>query len=72
MLANVEILDFESQEKYNDLDQAYSKFTSQFKVPQSNQAQLRAYLSKAVEEIDGKLWLTRKKKVAMIWWTKHS
>ena len=70
ILANVEIWNFEVKRHYRSLDEAVSKFTETHSIPNSKQSELRAYLHRNLMEYDGKLWLTRKRKTAMIWWTK--
>ncbi len=70
ILANVDLISFESRQKYNSLDDAASKFTKLYSIPQAREARLRDYLSGALTVADGQLWLCRKKTVAMLWWTK--
>jgi FkbM family methyltransferase len=71
IFANIEILDFQSQQSYNDLDDAVAKTMQQYSILATKQDELKVYLAKIlVPSSNGKLCLYRKKKAAMIWWTK--
>lgn len=71
ILVNVDIWNFESKQKYNNLDEATSRFMQQYSIPAKKQDELKVYLSKnLVRDNKGKMWLYRKKKAATIWWTK--
>jgi SAM-dependent methyltransferase len=71
ILANVDIWDFQSRQGYNTLDDAASRFMQIYRIPAEKQHELKAYLKKTLTQDDnGKFWLTRKRKAAMIWWTK--
>jgi ubiquinone/menaquinone biosynthesis C-methylase UbiE len=70
--ANVDIFNFQSQQCYKNLDDAVSKVMQQYSIPLTKQDELRAYLAKIlVQDSNEKLWLYRKKKAALIWWTKN-
>jgi SAM-dependent methyltransferase len=68
--ANVEFFDCESTQKFATFQEALTKFTTLYHIPQTQEPQLRQYLSKRLQERDGQFWLNRNKKVAMLWWTK--
>ena len=70
ILANVEIWDYSSKQSFSDLNSAVSKFTDLYSAPSKKQIELREYLRRTLVEDDGKLWIIRKRKAAMIWWTK--
>jgi SAM-dependent methyltransferase len=71
ILANVDIWDFQTQQSYNSLDDAAARFTHVYRIPADKQAELKVYLTKTLLQDDnGKFWLNRKRKAAMIWWTK--
>ncbi len=71
ILANVDIWAYQSNQSYNDLADAVSKFMEQYRVPAEKQDELKKYLSKTlVQDNKGKFWLNRERKAAMIWWTK--
>ncbi|MCW3984130.1 MAG: methyltransferase domain-containing protein [Candidatus Bathyarchaeota archaeon] len=68
---NVDVWDFESKQSYSDLESATARFMQLYHVPAEKQAELRSYLKKSlVQDEKGKFWLNRKRKAAMIWWTK--
>ncbi len=71
ILANVEIWNFKSKQKYADLDDAVSKFTALYKINPGKQGELREYLRGILVDTNGKLWLIRNRKIAMIWWKKN-
>jgi len=71
VLANVDIWDFKSQQCYKNLNDAELKLMELYHIQAKKHEELLAYLSKTLVPDDtGKLWLYRKKKAAMIWWTK--
>lgn len=68
---NVDVWDFESKQSYSALESAIARFIQLYHVPAEKQAELRACLEKSVvQDEKGKFWLNRKRKAAMIWWTK--
>jgi ubiquinone/menaquinone biosynthesis C-methylase UbiE len=69
--ANVEIWNYDSNQRYRDLDDAVSRFMDLYSIPPKKEEQVREYLRKIlVADNEGWLWLRHKKKVAMIWWAK--
>ena len=70
--ANVQILDSESEQRYNSLDEAVNKWGGMSDLPSEKEGILREYLSKILIEDDGTgtLCFKRKSKSAMIWWQK--
>lgn len=70
ILANVEIWNYESKQSYSGLDDAVSKFTELYSILPAKEGELREYLRQILVEEKGKVWLKRKRKMAMIWWTK--
>jgi SAM-dependent methyltransferase len=70
ILANVEVWNFKSDKRFSDLDEAASNFKENYRVPPKNEGELREYLKDILVEENGKLWLKRERKAAMIWWTK--
>ena len=70
IFANVEIWNFNSEKCFSDLDEAVSNFKENYLVPPKKEDKLREYLKALLVEENGKLWLKRKRKAAMIWWTK--
>jgi len=70
ILANVEIWNFESNQCFVDLDAAVSNFMENYRILPNKESDLRTHLNELLAEENGKLWLKRKRKAAMIWWTK--
>jgi ubiquinone/menaquinone biosynthesis C-methylase UbiE len=70
ILANVDIWDYDSVHSYQDLDEAASKFVEQYHILSEKEGALREHLRQILVKDKGKLWLNRKRKTAMIWWTK--
>lgn len=71
ILANVEIWDHQSTQSYDDLDAAVTQFMENYRILSSKEDTLRNYLRERLVEENGKLWLRRNRKVAMVWWTKQ-
>jgi SAM-dependent methyltransferase len=71
ILANVEIWDFESNESYNSVDDAVTKFLEIYHTPQNKEPELREHLNQLLVKENGKLWLRTKRKAVMIWWPKN-
>ena len=71
--ANVEISDSEFEQQYDSLDDAVNKWKEMYDMPSEKEGVLREYLSKMLveDEDDGKRYLKRKSKIAMIWWEKN-
>ncbi|MEM2098596.1 MAG: methyltransferase domain-containing protein [Candidatus Bathyarchaeia archaeon] len=72
ILANVEIWTYENAQCYNNLEDAILRFTELYNILPERQDELKTLLSKMLTEEQGKLWLKRRKKVAMVWWTKSN
>lgn len=70
ILANVEILNYESKRNFETFDGAVSEIAKIYNVPASRIEALKEYLRNTLVENTGKFWYIRNKKVAMIWWTK--
>jgi SAM-dependent methyltransferase len=70
IFANVEIWDFEYKQSYVGLDDAVLKLTESHITLAKKEGEIREYLRGIMVEEKGKLWLTRNRKMAMIWWTK--
>ncbi len=70
--ANLNILEFESEQRYESLDDAVTKWKEMRDIPPEKEGILRQHLSKILVEDDGTgtLCLKRKSKSAMIWWQK--
>jgi ubiquinone/menaquinone biosynthesis C-methylase UbiE len=68
--ANVDVFDYEHEQDYNTVDDAVAKFAALYHVERGKEDKLRTYLQRSLVEDEGKLWLNRKRKAAMIWWTK--
>ena len=71
--ANVEIWDSELELQYDSLDDAVNRWKEMYDPPSEKEGVLREYLAKMLveEENDGKLYLKRKSKSAMVWWRKN-
>jgi SAM-dependent methyltransferase len=71
--ANVEIRDSEFELQYDSLDDAVNKWKEMYDMPSEKEGVLREYLAKMLveDEADGKLYLKRKSKIAMVWWKKN-
>ncbi len=67
---NVEVLDCEVIQKFATFQEAFTKFSSQYHIPSTQETKLRQCLRNLLQERDGAFWLNRSKKVAMLWWTK--
>jgi ubiquinone/menaquinone biosynthesis C-methylase UbiE len=70
ILANVEVWSYDSMVHYSSLDDAVSKFMELYRLPPKNEGALRNYLRGILTEDENKLCFKRKRKLAMIWWTK--
>ncbi len=70
--ANVDIRDAESEQRYESLDDAVTKWKEMRDIPTEKEGVLREHLSKMLVEDDGTgaLCLKRKSKIATIWWQK--
>ena len=70
--ANVDIRDAESEQRYESLDEAVTKWKEMRDIPAEKEDILREHLSKILVEDDGTgtLCLKRKSKSATIWWQK--
>ena len=70
--ANVDIRDAESEQRYESLDDAVTKWKEMRDIPAEKEGILREYLSKILVEDDGTgtLCFKRKTKSATIWWQK--
>ena len=70
--ANVDIRDAESEQRYESLDEAVTKWKEMRDIPAEKEDVLRQHLSKILVEDDGTgtLCLKRKSKSATIWWQK--
>ena len=65
--ANVEIMDSVSEQRYENLDDAVTKWKETHNIPLKNEGFLRSYLSKMLVVDNGTLCFKRKLKEAMIW-----
>jgi ubiquinone/menaquinone biosynthesis C-methylase UbiE len=70
IFANVELLDFEHKQNYVSLDEAVEKLAETHRTQPEKEEKIRDYLRRALVEEEGKFWLKRNKKMAIIWWTK--
>jgi len=70
IFANVEICDFTVKQSYMNFEDATSKLMQIYRIPQEKKTKFAEYLRKHLVEEKGKLWSTRKKKAAALWWTK--
>jgi len=70
ILANVEIWSYDSVMSYASYDDAFSKFIEMYRLPPKDEGKLRSYLQGVLTEDERGLYLKRKRKLAMIWWTK--
>ena len=70
--ANVDIRDAESEQRYESLDDAVTKWKEMRDIPAEKEDVLREHLSKILVEDDGTgaLCFKRKSKSATIWWQK--
>jgi SAM-dependent methyltransferase len=68
--ANVDIRDAESEQRYDSLDDAVTKWKEMRDIPAEKEDVLREHLSRILVEDDGTLCLKRKSKSATIWWQK--
>jgi hypothetical protein len=71
ILANVDLISFESRQKYTSVEDAVSRFSKLYSIPQAKEPLLKNYLSNTLTEADGQFWLCRKRMVAMLWWNKN-
>jgi 16S rRNA G527 N7-methylase RsmG len=72
ILSNVEITEYTHQENYSNLDEALKKYRENYNVNKDKENQIVNYLNTIlVREADDQLWLRRKRKMAVIWWTKN-
>jgi SAM-dependent methyltransferase len=71
--ANVGIWDSEFELQYDSLDDAVNKWKEMYDPQSEKERVLREYLAKMLvkDENDGKLYLKRKLKSAMVWWRKN-
>ncbi len=70
ILANVEVWDYDSNQNYDNLDDAVCSFMESYNLLPRKEGALRGYLRDTLVEEGDQLWLKRKRKVAMIWWAK--
>jgi cyclopropane fatty-acyl-phospholipid synthase-like methyltransferase len=71
IFANVELWNFNSEESYNNMNEAVAKISENHSIQPKTEDSLRAYLQKnLITDNEGKLHLKRKRKSAMIWWDK--
>ena len=70
--ANLQILESESEQRYESLDDAVTKWKEMRDIPAEKEDVLRSYLSRTLVEDDGTgtLCLKRKSRSATIWWQK--
>ncbi len=68
--ANVDIWPHISKQGYNSLEEAVSRFSEIYSIPSTKEDALKAYLQRNLVEENGKFWIVRKRKAAMVWWTK--
>ena len=70
--ANVDIRDAESEQRYESMDEAVTKWKEMREIPAEKEDVLREHLSRILVEDDGTgtLCLKRKSKSATIWWQK--
>jgi len=68
--ANVDIWNYTSKQGFNSMTEAVSRFSEIYSIPSTKECALKTYLQKNLVEENGKLWLIRKRKAAMISWTK--
>lgn len=71
ILANVDIWSYTSTKSYGSIDDAVSKFMELYHISAEKEGKLREYLRRILVKDNGKFLLSRKMKVAMIWWTKN-
>jgi SAM-dependent methyltransferase len=72
--ANVDIRDAESEQRYESLDDAVTKWKEMRDIPTEKEDVLREHLSRILVEDDGTgtLCFKRKSKNAMIWWKRKA
>jgi len=70
ILANVEVWDYDAEQSYANLDDAVTKSMEHYNLLPKKESALRDYLQGILVEDEHRLWLKRKRKVAMIWWRK--
>ncbi len=68
--ANVDIWSHTSKQGYNSLEEAVSRFTEVYSISPTKEDSLKLYLQKNLVKEHGKFWFIRKRKAAMLWWTK--
>ena len=68
--ANVDIWNHTSKQSFNSLTEAVSRYADLYSIPSTKEDALKVYLQKTLVEENGKLWTIRKRKAAMVWWTK--
>jgi FkbM family methyltransferase len=71
--ANVEILDSELELQFDNLDDAVNDWKEIYDIPSEKESALREFAARTLEkdENDGRLYLRRKQRIAMIWWRKN-
>jgi ubiquinone/menaquinone biosynthesis C-methylase UbiE len=67
--ANVEIWDYKLKQYYTDLESAVSMLSQTYHIPASKTDKLREYLNDKLVEENGKLYYSRERKAATVWWT---
>ncbi|MCX8191487.1 MAG: methyltransferase domain-containing protein, partial [Nitrososphaerales archaeon] len=68
--ANVEIMDYEAKRRFTTVEEAVKEFAEVYMIPDSKIGLLKDHLrSSLIKDADG-LWHIRRKKVAMIWWSR--
>lgn len=70
ILANVEVWSYTSTKSFSSINDSVSQFMELHHISPEKEGKLREYMHQVLVEADGKFWLRRKMKVAMIWWTK--
>ncbi|MFP4545540.1 MAG: class I SAM-dependent methyltransferase [Methanomassiliicoccales archaeon] len=70
ILANVEIIEHRSERAFETMEEAIEMFTRLYEVPEGKREELEKWLDSALCPRDGRMWLTRPKRLAMVWWRK--
>ncbi len=70
ILANVKVWDYDAKQSYANLNDAVSNFMEHYNLLPKKEGALRGHLQRILVEDEHRLWLKRKRKVAMIWWRK--
>lgn len=70
IFANVEVWEYNSTKRFGSVVEAVDRFMELYHIPKEKERELSEYLQQLLVKDSGKVWLNRKMKVAMIWWTK--